>query len=454
MSSQRIVIIGAGPTGLGAAYRLKELGYENWVIYEKENYIGGLSSSFKDSKGFTWDIGGHVMFSHNENFNKLADKLFQNDFIAHERESWIRMNGWWIPYPFQNNIRYLPEKLIRLCLEGMAIAQNDERRIAHFEDWIYTTFGEGMAKIFMIPYNTKMWKTPLKEMSYDWIAERISIVSMERIKQNIERRLDDIDWGPNNRFKFPLHGGTGGFFNKFAPFLKDRIHYNKKLATIEIDSKLVIFDDGDRGRYDLLINTSPLDVFVHMLSSKKSDITFLQEASEQLKHTGVYVVGIGIRKKIDVTKCWVYFPEEEIPFYRMTYFSRYSPNNVPGGDIEAYSSLMCETSFTHNKPVSETDIVRLTISGLVKSGILSENDKKSIINTWLKKVDYAYPVPTLRRDNGLKGIQPFLEKNQIYSRGRFGAWKYEIGNMDHSTIMGIEIINRILLNEKEKIWNL
>ncbi len=138
----------------------------------------------------------------------------------------------------------------------------------------------------------------------------------------------------------------------------------------------------------------------------------------------------------------------------MTYFSNYSPNNVPDGAIHTYSSLMCETSFTEKNSPSETDIVNSTINGLVKAGILSDDDKGNIISTWLKKVDYAYPVPTLGRDNCLREIQLFLESNNIYSRGRFGAWKYEIGNMDHSTMMGIEIVNRILLGEKENIWNL
>jgi len=69
----RIIIVGAGPTGLGAAYLLNKHGYKNWAIYEKEDKVGGLSSSFKDKKGFTWDIGGHVMFSNIEKFNSLAD---------------------------------------------------------------------------------------------------------------------------------------------------------------------------------------------------------------------------------------------------------------------------------------------------------------------------------------------------------------------------------------------
>jgi len=452
--SKRIIIIGAGPTGLGAAYRLKELGYENWVIYEKEDYIGGLSSSFKDEKGFTWDIGGHVMFSNNDYFNNLIDHLIGTGFISHERESWIRMNGRWIPYPFQNNIRYLPKDLTRQCLEGLIAAQNDKRQISNFEDWIFKMFGEGIAKLFMIPYNLKVWKILLNQMSYNWIAERVSIVSIEKVMKNIVEDLDDVGWGPNNRFKFPLHSGTGGVFNKFMPFVKDRINYKKRLANVDIDSKSVIFSDGKKDRYDILINTSPLDLLIRMLKSTRSDTTFLHKKSEGLKHTGVYVAGVGLRKKTEGTKCWVYFPEEDIPFYRMTYFSRYSPNNVPGGDIDVYSSLMCELSFSEHKPIAEAGVADSTVNGLIKTGILSEDDRKNIVSIWLKRVDYAYPIPTLERDSSLKEIQMFLENNWIYSRGRLGAWKYEIGNMDHSTMMGIEIINRILLGGKENIWNL
>jgi protoporphyrinogen oxidase len=63
-SEPRFVILGAGPTGLGAGYRLKELGRRNFTLYDRNPYVGGLAHSFTDEKGFTWDIGGHVMFSH------------------------------------------------------------------------------------------------------------------------------------------------------------------------------------------------------------------------------------------------------------------------------------------------------------------------------------------------------------------------------------------------------
>ena len=71
----RIVILGAGPTGLGAGYRLQELGYGHWEIFEKNPYVGGLAASFKDDKGFTWDLGGHVLFSHYDYVAELANHI-------------------------------------------------------------------------------------------------------------------------------------------------------------------------------------------------------------------------------------------------------------------------------------------------------------------------------------------------------------------------------------------
>ncbi|NJR12805.1 NAD(P)-binding protein [bacterium] len=85
----KIVILGAGPTGLGAAYRLNELGYTNWAIYERNNYIGGLATSFQDDAGFIYDIGGHVMFSHYEYFDKLVDKLLGDEYTEIQREAWV-----------------------------------------------------------------------------------------------------------------------------------------------------------------------------------------------------------------------------------------------------------------------------------------------------------------------------------------------------------------------------
>ena len=106
MHRKKIVIIGIlALPGLGAAYRLKELGYPDFQVYDRLPHIGGLASSYTDSAGFTWDIGGHVMFSHYKYYDQCFDTLMGSDFQMNMRECWVRMFNTWVPYPFQNNIR-------------------------------------------------------------------------------------------------------------------------------------------------------------------------------------------------------------------------------------------------------------------------------------------------------------------------------------------------------------
>ena len=83
----RIVVIGAGPTGLGAGYRLQQLKHPDFEIFESHPYVGGLAHSFTDAQGFTWDIGGHVMFSHYTYYDECFDALMKDDFSLIDRES-------------------------------------------------------------------------------------------------------------------------------------------------------------------------------------------------------------------------------------------------------------------------------------------------------------------------------------------------------------------------------
>src|SRR5947208_17007623 len=121
--TERIVIIGAGPTGLGAGYRLQELGHEDWVILEATDRVGGLATSFTDAEGFTYDIGGHVMFSHYPYYDDLVDKLMGGDYTELQREAFVWTEGRFIGYPFQNNLGGLEPKTVYECLTGLRRAQ-------------------------------------------------------------------------------------------------------------------------------------------------------------------------------------------------------------------------------------------------------------------------------------------------------------------------------------------
>jgi len=450
MVNKKIVIIGGGPTGLGAAYRLHELGYENWVLYEKSDDVGGHSTSHKDPQGFVWDEGGHVIFSHYPYFDKLIDDMLGKEIHERVRESWVYLKGACVPYPFQNNLRYLPKPLQASCLLGAAqAAASRNGDTTNFRDWTLSTFGEGIAEAFMFPYNSKVWTTPLERMSKAWIAERVSVVDFKRLLENVLYEKDDVAWGPNNKFRFPLHGGTGEIYRRMARRFPGKVCTGKKLSEVDTMQRKVSFADGSGDNYDVLISTAPLDLVTTML--KPAD-TRLHEAATLLEHNDLLVLGIGLKKKIDTGKCWVYFADPEMPCYRATFFSHYSPFNVPNGNTEQYSSLMCEMSVSLGQTVDVERIFEQTLAGLIRNKILDESDRARIISRYHRKVSYSYPIPTLGRDRALAILQPALIKQDIYSRGRFGAWRYEIGNMDHSVMMGAEAADLIVKGEKEKVF--
>jgi protoporphyrinogen oxidase len=438
-ASAKVVIIGAGPTGLGAAYRLQELRYSNWEIYEKNSYVGGLAASFQDRDGFTWDIGGHVLFSHYEYVDKLVGKLLGDQYLLHQRDAWIWLLNSWVPYPFQNNIRHLPKAALLDCLTGLIRIHGKEDNPENFQQWIMSTFGEGIAKYFMLPYNRKVWAYPLQSMDKKWIAERVSLIDIEGILKNIIYEQDERDWGPNSQFKFPLHGGTGDLFIRFRPYIENHLSLGEEMVEVDTARKTVKFSSGRETSYDILINTTPLD---QLACKVVPEVSFLVEAARMLQHNGVFSIGVGIKKTCPSSKCWVYFPEDNCPFYRVTYFANYSPNNVP--DAKNYYSLMCETSYSEHKPIDKGGIVGQTVDGLVNAKMISQADKALMETNYLIQSEYAYPVPTLDRDKALGIIQPYLQERGIFSRGRFGAWKYEVGNMDHSIMQGVDAINMIL----------
>ncbi|SRR5579884_2195262 len=442
----RIVILGAGPTGLGAAYRLQELGHQDWDIYEQHDYIGGLATSFRDEKGFTYDVGGHVLFSHYKYYDDLVDKLLGGNYTEIMRESWIWMMDRFVPYPFQNNIKYLPREQVLECLLGLIEAQQERRPSSNFAEWINSTFGDGIAKYFMLPYNFKVWAHPAHMMSKQWMAERVSMVDRERVLRNVILDRDDVSWGPNNRFKYPLHGGTGGIYSGFLPYVESHLHLRKTARRVNLRAKVVEFDDGTSTNYDALITTLPIDQLVTWANDIPSSV---RQAASGLFHSSSYIVGVGVARACPSQKCWIYFPEDNCPFYRVTYLSNYSPFIAPDAN---HFLLLTETSYSAWKPEDKEQIVQRVVQGLIDTGLLEEVDRTRIAATRLIDVPYSYPVPTVERDDALAIIQPFLMSHDVYSRGRFGAWLYEIGNMDHSVMQGVEVVNNILLGEAETTW--
>jgi protoporphyrinogen oxidase len=441
--SPRIVIVGAGPTGLAAGYRLRELGYTNFVMLEAREKVGGLASSERSPNGFVYDIGGHVLFSHYEYFDRLFDKLLGDEYQLLLRESWVWMCDRFLPYPFQNNIKYLPREVVLECLMGLIEAQReplDLARFRNFEELIYGVFGKGIAKYFMMPYNFKVWAHPPAMMNKEWIGERVSVVDIARVLGNVVLDRDDAGWGPNSTFKYPRHGGTGGLFERMQPYVQEHLRLETPVAGVDIEAKEVLLRNGTREPYDILLSTMPVDLLVQSISGEVP--SEVRHQATQLRHSGSHIVGVGLAQPAPSKKCWMYFPEGNSPFYRVTYLSNYSPEVVP--DASRNYSLLAEISHSEFKPGDRDTVIERTVQGMVNTRLLAEADRADIVDTFLIERDYTYPTPSLERDPALAVLHPWLESRDIYSRGRFGAWRYEVGNMDHSVAQGVEWVNRIV----------
>ncbi|MGE0462754.1 MAG: NAD(P)/FAD-dependent oxidoreductase [Vicinamibacterales bacterium] len=439
-----VLVVGAGPTGLGAAQRLQERGAD-WALVEAEAHAGGLAGSFIDAAGFTWDYGGHVQHSHYDSFDRAMDAaLAPGDWLVHRRHSSVWVHGRFVPYPLQHHLHYLDAGDCARMIEGLRQAARARTEApgppAHFDAWLEASFGRPLADLFMRPYNRKVWQYPLDELDYGWIADRVAVPDVEDLADAIAARRDRSDWGPNATFRYPRHGGTGAPWRAIAAALPaERAAFGQRVTGVDLGRRVVTLTHGRRVRYRSLVTTLPLDVLLR-ISENPAPPRALDPA--QLRFSSIDVVGVGIEgtPPPDVAeRCWMYFPDASSPYFRVTLLSRYSPYNVPSpGDAW---SLMAEVAGRPGES-PHPEALRKEVPAALRRDLLLPPDAR-IVTVAHRHCVRGYPTPFLGRDNVVEAALAWFETYGVFSRGRFGAWKYEVSNQDHSYAQGREAVDRI-----------
>lgn len=477
--SFKVIIIGSGPTALGAAHRLLELMNRNFpslslTILEQDGKLGGLASSERDDKGFLWDMGGHVVFSHYEYFDDVLDRSIEH-WNRKKRAAYAFMKGSdgirrFIPYPVQNNIDAMDKVDQEKCLSGLekvAAKIGTRSKSTNFYQWLVQNFGLGLYEVFLKKYNRKVWTVDPTEMNSAWVGERVALPNITKIKRKIAAYDNgtsgrDSSWGPNNFFRYPRYNGTGGIWQAVADRLPRKwFRFYSKVIGLNMDTKTVRFAIGAHVKliqefhFDTLISTAPLDKFVNMLTGKDKSLGEMKKLASHLVYSHTHVIGIGLTGQpppMLLSKSWMYFPDSDAPFYRITVFSSYSDDHVPKPGRQW--SLMCEAAEPKQNSNLEywtkRNLINATIQALVLFRFITSD---MIVSKYYRRLEHGYPVPSISREAILEKVQPWLESKGIYSRGRFGGWRYEVSNQDHSFMQGVEVVDKLLRGIPEETYS-
>lgn len=411
--NKHIVILGAGPCGLGALWQLKKLGVADVHVYEGSSHAGGLSFSFVDPKGFTWDIGGHVIGTKNKRFIEEIHSLYTDYLELHTRSAWVWVGTSLVPYPIQYHSSTLPKMIQKTC-RGLS-----------FYHWIYQSFGAELAKTFFLPFNRKLWKYPLTKMSTTWISNKIP---------QYAKTQNRSQWGANASFYYPRRGGIGSVWNRIAGELKPSISYNKRVVAINANTHTVTFSNHVQVTYDELVSTLPLPILASMVQG-----IAIHQAST-LPYVGVAIVGIGMRGTPPdaLRNChWIYIPDAKIPYFRVSVYSNYGYGNAPKGTW----SLLFETTVDPKTTIDKKNMIDITVTHAQSQGLIPRNSE--ILSTFFHQEPFGYPTPTIHRDYIVSKVNTQLEQHGIYSRGRFGSWRYEEGNMDDVWMQGVMLAKEL-----------
>jgi protoporphyrinogen oxidase len=434
-----IVILGAGLAGMSCGYHLRSAAY---ALYEKKSYYGGHTASHKIDECY-WDEGPHISFTKHEYVKNIFDDTCGSDIIeqANIVANWYQ--GSWIPHPAQSNLYAVPQPLASLCLkdflESVPSENSPTQDPANYAQWLDQAFGSTFASSFPYPYTRKYWTCAPDNLTVDWVGERVFRPDVKTVVDGFSKPA-----AVNNHyfstFRYPLTGGFASFLRGFPDFNKLKLDHD--VLSVDLEKRLVHFTNGQSARYDRLINTLPLPVFVSKCAQCPEHI---KAAADLLVCSSVLLVNIKANGPSLRDYHWMYVYDEELLSTRITQIHRLSEYNCPvntvGIQIEVYESKYRPFSLSHD------EIKDQVLDEAVQMGLINGLD--SVLSVHLQYIPFANVIFDHNRRQAQDAIYSWLENyglmreaddlspmtdwshppalrtdGLIYNAGRYGQWKY------------------------------
>ena len=404
-----VAILGAGLTGLSAAFHLRSAGVD-CRVFEREPHVGGHTITVEDD-GFRFDRTGHLLHLRDPATRALALSWIGDDWLEIERRSAIYAYGGYTRYPFQANMHGLPPAVAYECLLGFLKAHYATERPEprSFDDFCRLHFGEGISRHFMVPYNTRLWGVPPSEITAAWCARFVPLPSLEDVVAGAVG-LHDRELGYNARFVYPRRGI--GALSEGLARAAGPVELGRAPQRIELASRTLCFE-GERVPFESLISTAPLPKLIGLLDGVPEGV---RGAASRLRCNHLYYLDVALEVPCGRPYHWIYVPEERLPFYRVGCYSHFSPAMAPEGKACLYVEL------ADRRPPDLGELLPRVAAGLVELGVIGA--PADIRYARLRRLEHAYVVFDHAYYEALEAVRAFLDAHGILSAGRYGAWNY------------------------------
>ncbi len=430
----RTLITGGGLAGLSCARRLNEAS-SPYLLVEREKETGGLCRTI-ETHGFAFDYTGHFLHFQKDEIKKWVLSLAKGQFKERKRRAVIYSQGAYSEYPYQENNAGLSSETVRGNVLGYLEAALNRRfrkvdpaNAENFKKWCLQAFGPGISKNFMYPYNQKLWKVSLENLTTHWMGRFVPSPRISEVVAGALTKKPSLS-GYNATFLYPDKGGISILPKAIAQGLPN-LWNGVGLKQLFLNKKKALLDNGLEVDFEFLVSSLPLPKLAGLVPDLPA---FLKKAAKKLRATSIYNINFGFRGKQPIPFSWVYFPEPEFLFHRAGSASACVPSVAPRGHF----SLYVEFSYNGAKPDPKI-LGRHAMEKLKKLGwIKSERDLVTRVDLNLPG---AYVVYDGERDEIVGNLLAYFEKRGVYAAGRYGRWEY--GSMESAIEQGIQASAKI-----------
>lgn len=455
-TKRKAIILGAGVTGLAAALKLVQDGFEVKVL-EKEDHFGGQAWTFKHND-FLLDLGPHKLFSNIDYVMDTIRDLLKDDLTEREKKSRILVNGKYINFP----IKPLEMLTVLKPWQGVKVISNfiytlmrsgrKNVEVNNYEDWMILHFGRVMYEMFVRPTTEKIWGES-HSLGVELAETRIRVPNIrEMFKEVILRRKPDRLVNAKTFF-YPRYGigmipdrmldrlkGLGGTVRTgvYPTAIETN---NGSISKIKWSDKSSDHIKSD----DIVVSTMPKMDFIDILDKVPDEDTL--NALESLKERSIILVYVIVNKKKVTDDNWIFFPEKEIVFNRLFEQKNCSPDMCP----EDKSILCLEVTCHLDDPVwraSINDLHEKVINDLNAVGLVKPEE---VAEHFQVKLPHAYPILDIHYKGNLETVMDYFDRfDNLYSIGRQGGSIY--GGVPDCMDMGFITADFVISGRPHKEW--